>query len=210
MAGAAAENAIEVVEPPAVRPTVKRSGGALLPVRCQVPFADRRGAVAVVAQDPRQRRTVPGQDGRVARKAIRELTDRAEADRVAVPAGQQGRPRRRAHRGDMEPVVAQTFLGEAGVVRRRDGTAERRRVAKTGVIDQHQQHVWRPLGRPNRGDRRPVRLRSVQRPVDPPLEGRTTDRQSRAVRRFRHPGPVHRDFPGSRDESRGSGSPDPQ
>ncbi len=104
---AAAEEAVEVVEAPAVRPPVERAGRALLPVGRQVPLAERRRAVAVVPQDPRQRRAVPGQGRRVAGEPAGELADRAEADRVAVPPGQQRRPRRRAQRGDVEPVVPQ-------------------------------------------------------------------------------------------------------
>ena len=107
LAGPAAEEAVEVVEPPAVRPAVQRPGRALLPVGRQVPLAERRGAVPVVPQDARQRRAVARKGRRVPGEPARELTDRAEADRVAVPPGQQRRPRRRAQRGDVEPVVPQ-------------------------------------------------------------------------------------------------------
>ena len=105
LARAAAEDPVEVVEAPAVRPAVERPGRALLPVGRQMPLPERRGAVAVVSQDPRQRRTVARQDRRVAREPARELTDRAETDGVVVPAGQQRGACRRAQRRDMEPVV---------------------------------------------------------------------------------------------------------
>ena len=67
LARAAAEEAVEVVEAPAVRPAVERPGGALLAVRGQVPLPERGGAVAVVAQDPRQRRTVSAAASRCSR-----------------------------------------------------------------------------------------------------------------------------------------------
>ena len=158
LARAAAEDAVEVVEAPAVGPPVERTRRALLTVRGQMPLAERRGAVAVVAQDPRQRRAVAGQDRRVARVAAGELTDRAEADGVVVAARQQGRSRRRAQRGDVEPVVAQPALGQAGVVRRLDRSTERAGVAEAGVVDEHQQHVRRAGWRFGAADQVPVRL----------------------------------------------------
>ena len=110
LARAAAEEAVEVVEPPADRPAVERAGRALLAVRGQVPLAERRGAVPVVAQDPRERDAVVREEARVAREAGRELAHRADADRVAVATGQERGPRRRAERGDVEAVVAQALL----------------------------------------------------------------------------------------------------
>ena len=131
LAGPAAEEAVEVVEPPAGRPAVERPGRALLPVGRQVPLAERRGAVAVVPQDTRQRRAIARKGGRVPGEPARELTDRAEADGVAVPPGQQRRPRRRAQRRDVEPVVPQAPLGHPRVVRRVDRPAEGARGCRT-------------------------------------------------------------------------------
>ena len=65
------EDPVEVVEPPPVRPPVERTGRALLPVRGQVPLAERCCAVPVVPQDPRQRRAVPRKDRRVAGEPTR-------------------------------------------------------------------------------------------------------------------------------------------
>ena len=61
---AAAEDPVEVVEAPAVRPPVERPGRTLLRVRCQVPLPERGRAVAVVPQDPRQRRAAPAAGSR--------------------------------------------------------------------------------------------------------------------------------------------------
>ena len=166
LARAAAEDPVEVVEAPAVRPPVERPGRTLLAVGRQVPLAERRGAVAVVPQDPGQRRAVPREGGRVAGEPAGELADRAEPDRVVVPPGQQRRPRRRAQRGDVEPVVAQAALGHPRVVRRLDRPAERARVAEPGVVDQHQQHVRGPVRRRRVADQVPVGLGPVERPVD--------------------------------------------
>ena len=85
----AAQDPVEVVESPAVRPAVERPRGALLAVGCQVPLAERRRAVAVVPQDPGQRRAVPWEGGAIAREPTRELADRAEPHRVVVPPAQQ-------------------------------------------------------------------------------------------------------------------------
>ncbi len=86
---APAEEAVEVVEAPAVRPPVERTRRPLLAVRRQVPLAEGRGAVAVVAQDPRQRRTVPRQRGAVTGESTCELPNRSKADEMTVPTGQQ-------------------------------------------------------------------------------------------------------------------------
>ena len=181
LAGSAAEDAIEVVEAPAVRPAVEWPGRALLPVGRQVPFAESGGAVAVVPEDTRQRRAVPRKDGRVSGEPARELADRAEADGVAVAPGEKRGPRGRAHRRDMEAVVPQAALGDAGVVRCGDWPAEGGGVAEAGVVDQHQQDVGRSLGWLDMPDQVPVGDRAVERPVGHPLEPRTPDRKLRAI-----------------------------
>ena len=169
--GAAAEEAVEVLEAPAGGPPVERSARSLLPVGRQVPLAEGGRVVAVVAQDPRQRRAIAGQRGGVARVAAGELADRAEADGMAVAAGEQGRPRRRADGRHVEAVVADAALGHPGVVRCLDRAAERARVAEAGVVDEHEQDVRRAIGRRRMPDQVPVRLRSGERPVDDPANG---------------------------------------
>ena len=54
-------------------------------------------------------------------------------------------------------------LGHARVVRRLDRAAERARVAEPGVVDQHQQHVRRPVRRLGMADQVPVRNASHRR-----------------------------------------------
>ena len=91
LARPAAEDSVEVVEPPAVRPTVEWAGGSLLAIGCEMPFAEDGRAVAVVPENPRKRRAVAWQDRRIPRKPTGELTDGAETDGVVVPPGQQAR-----------------------------------------------------------------------------------------------------------------------
>ena len=184
--GAACQEAVEIVEPPAVRPPVERSRRPLLPVGREVPLSVRGGAVAVVAQDPRKRRTVAGKSGRIAREPPRELTDGTEADEVVVPPGQQRGPCRGAQRRDVEPVVAQTRLGHARVVRRVDRPTERARVPEAGIVDQDEQDIRRAVRRHRMAQQFPIGLRPGERLVDDPAERRASDRQPRAVDRVGH------------------------
>ena len=127
LARLAAEEPPEVVEPPAVRPAIERPGRSLLVVRRQVPLAERRGRVPVLLQDPRERRAVLRQIA--SSRGTRRRTPRsAEPDRVMVAPGEHRRARRRAERGDVEPVVLQPASAirvKFGVL---DRAAERARV----------------------------------------------------------------------------------
>ena len=177
-----AQEAVEVVKSPAVRPPPERPGRALLAVGGQVPLAERRGAVPVLRQDPRPRRAITRNRRRVTGEPAGELTNRAEADRMVIPAGQQRRPGRRAQRGDMEPVVPQPPVSHPRVIRGVDRPAERAGVAEPGIIDQHQQDIrgsLRGLGMP---DQVPVRLRPRQRLIAHPPKRRPANRQLRTIR----------------------------
>ena len=133
-----AQEAIEIVEAPAIRPPLERPGGTLLAIGRQMPFAERCSAVSVLPQNPRQRRTIAGHHGRVPGKAAGKLADRPEADRMIIPPSKQRRPRRRTQRGHMETVVAQPAFRDPRVVRGIDRTTERARVAEASIVDQHQ------------------------------------------------------------------------
>ena len=205
LARPAPEDAVEVIEAPPGRPPVERPRRTLLAVRGQVPLAERTRAVAVVSEDPRQRRAVAGQDRRVARKSSGELTDRPETNRVVVAARQERRPGRGTQCGHVEAVVAQAALRHAGVVRGLDRPSEGAGVAEAGIVDQHQQDVgcaggWRRLG-----DEAPVGLGTVERLADRAPERLTADRESRAVWL------AHRTPPGPRRARRpfGPGLPTP-
>ncbi len=177
-----AEEPVEIVESPADGPAVERSGGALLTVRRQMPLAERRGAVAVVAQDPRERNAVVGNERRVAHEPRRELAGRAEADRVAVAPREKRGTRGRAERRDVEAVVTNPSLRDPRVVRRVDRTAEGSGIAEARVVDQHQQNVRRAVGCFDVADRLPVRTRAVERPVGHPAERFPCDRKLASVR----------------------------
>ena len=177
----AAEEPPEVVEPPAVRPAIERPRWSLLRVRGQVPLAERRGRVAVLLQDPRERRTVLRHQRAVARVSARELADLSESDRVMVPPGEHRRSRWGAEGGDVEPVVLQPAVGHPGQARRLDGSSERARCSEACVVDEHEQHIRRALGRLWRSDEVPIRLRPDERPVRHPAEERSPDREPQAV-----------------------------
>ena len=83
---------------------------------------------------------------------------------------------------DVEAVVPEALVGDPRHRRRRDGPAERRRVAEAGVVDQHEQHVRRALRRRRRHGDRPIGDGRVQRSPDRASEVRIRDRQHRAVR----------------------------
>ena len=181
--GLTAQEPPEIVEAPAVRPPAERARRALLPIRCQVPLAERGRAVAVHLQHLRERRAVLRHERRIAGKARGQLADRPETDGMMVTAGQQSGPGRRAQRRHMEPVVPGTLLSDPGHRGRRDRPAERTGLTEPRIIDQHQQHIRRPLRRRDVPDKAPVRSRTRQRPA-----------HRAHKRRIRHgqPGPVDR------------------
>ena len=177
-----AEEPVKVLKPPTDRPTVKRSRRALLAVRRQVPLSERSGAVPVVSQNPRERNAVIRNERRIAGEPGRELADRTKPNRVAVAARQQRRPRRRAQRRNVEPVIPHTLLRDPRVVRCIDRPAKRSGIPEPGIIDQHQQHVRRAIGSLDMTDRLPVRLRAPKRAVRRAREPMLTDRELASIR----------------------------
>ena len=159
LVGLATDEAVEVLEAGSGRPLVERARGRHLPHGHLVALAELRGRIAVELQGFGDRRLLLGPDAAVARRRGRHLGDRAHADRVVVAAGQHRLPGRRAQRGGVEPVELQTIggqpLGDRGVA----GSAERRGRAEADVIDQHDQHVGRALGRTQLLDRRVLGVR---------------------------------------------------
>ena len=190
LAGFTAQEPPEVVKAPGVRPPGERARRALLAIGCQVPLAERGRAVPVALQHLRERRAVFRNERRISGKAAGKLADRAEADRVVVAAGQQRGPGRRAQRRHMEPVVPGAFFSDPGHGGRSDRTAKRARLTEPGIIDEHQEHVGRPLRRGDMPDEVPVRGRSRQRPVRRALKGRIRHGQPGPVDRWIRHGPV--------------------
>ena len=165
-----------VIEPPAVRPVVKRTGRALLLLRRQMPLTDRRRRVPVLLQHLRERRRVLRQHRRITGESTRGFGDAPHPHRVMVTPRQQRRPRRRAHRRHVETVVPQPLRSDPVVIRGIDRAAERARIAKAGVVDQHHQHVRSTLRRLHVPDLLPARLRTTERLVRDAAEGWTADR----------------------------------
>ena len=182
LARLAAEDAPEVVEAPGVRPAVERPGCPLDVIGSQVPLAEPRGRVTVPLQRANERGTVLRHVRGVAGERAGELADRPEADAVVIAAGQQCSPSGRADRGDMEAVICKALLGDPRHGRRRSRPAERGRVPKARVVEQHQQHVRRTFRRPGRHVDRPVCDRRIDRSADRAAEVRIGDRQHRPVR----------------------------
>ena len=166
LARLAAEDAPEAIESPRVRPAVERPGCTLDVIGGQVPLAEPGGRVAVALKRPDERSAVLRHARAVAGERAGELADRPEADGVVVAARQQGGPGGRAQRDDVEAVVPEALVGDPRHRRRRDGPAERRRVAEARVVDQHEQHVRRALRRRRRHVDRPVGDGRVQRSPD--------------------------------------------
>ncbi len=147
--GLAAHEAVEVVEAHPDRPLVERAGDGVLVGRRVVVLAEPRRGIAVVFEDPAERRTILTDDRVVAWKACRQLRDYAKARRMVVASGDQRRPRRRAQRGRVEFGVAQPRLGDA--IQRRSGYDATKGAADaiSLVVGHDEQNVGRTLGRHN-------------------------------------------------------------
>ncbi len=139
----AADEAVEILEAHAGRPLVERPDLAGGERRRVVILAEPRGGVAVVQQNASDGGLVLGDDAVVAGEARGLLGDHAEADRVMVAPGDERGARRRAERGGVDVVVAQTVLRDAIHRRRRDDAAEGARHAEPGVIGDDEQDVGR-------------------------------------------------------------------
>ena len=105
----AGEEAVEVVEPVAGRPAVERAHRGGLVRGGVVPLPECRRLVAVMVQHLGDGGGRLRDDAGVAVEVGGPLGDRAVADAVVVPPGQQGRAGRRADRRGVERVVADPF-----------------------------------------------------------------------------------------------------
>ena len=103
----AADETVEALEAREGRPVVERTGGAGLPDRHLVTFAELGRVVAVLPQDLRQRDGGVRPGGAVARRGRGGLGDVPHADLVVVAAAEQGRPGGGAERGGVEARVLQ-------------------------------------------------------------------------------------------------------
>ncbi len=146
LGGVAAQETVEAFEPESGGPAVERPGGADLPGRGEVRLAEQCGAVAVHAQDLRDRGCALRYHAVVARKSVGDLADGAHVRTVVVASGQQCGARRRAQRGGVELVVAQTRTGDTVQRGRRDRPTERGWGTESDVVEQDHDDV-RSAGR---------------------------------------------------------------
>ena len=142
----AADEPVELVEAGTSRPTVGGTGRAHLPGWRLVVLAKGSGAVAVEPQHFGERRNAVWPNPRVARERSGHLHDGAGVVRMVVAPGQQGGPGRRAQRRRVKPVVAQPIVRQSIDRRHLDRPAERARMAKPDVVNQHH-HDVRRVGR---------------------------------------------------------------
>ncbi len=149
LVGITADKAVEIFEAQPGRPLVKGPDLAGGKRRSVVIFAEPRGGVAVIKQDPSDGGLVLGDDAVVAGETRGLLGNHTEAGRVVIAPGDERRPRRRAQRGGENPVVAQTLVGDAVHRRCRNHAAEGARYAEAGVVRNDQQYVGRLFGRYN-------------------------------------------------------------
>ena len=133
-------------------------------------------------QDAADGGLVLGDDAVVAGEAGGLLGDHAEAGRVMVAPGDERGARRRAERGGVDVVVAQTVLRDAIHRRRRNDAAEGARHAEAGVVGHDEQDVGRALGRHDA--RRPPRFRLQGVVLDHAAEFRVRRRELLAADAF--------------------------
>ena len=141
LVGLAADEAVELVEARAGRPAVGRTGGAHFPGRGLVRLAERRGGEAVEPEHLGQGRHAVGSLAGLPGERGGRLRDRTHVAHVMIPAGEQGRPRRRAERRGVKVIVPQPApcqpIGRWHV----DGPSERAGLTESHVVDQHDEHV---------------------------------------------------------------------
>ena len=87
-------------------------------------LAKPRRGVAIVTQNPADRRTLGTDDRIVARVASGKFTDLAETNRVVVAPGDERRPRGRAKRGRVKLRLTQPDLCQPVHGRRGDDAAK--------------------------------------------------------------------------------------
>ena len=137
----AGEEAIEVVEPVAGGPAVKRAHRGGLVRGGVVPLPKRRGLVAVVVEHFGQGGGRLRNDAGVSVEVGRPLGNGPVTDPVMVPAGQEGGSGGGADRGRVKRVVADSRITQPGERRCVDLSAEGVRDAEAHVVDQHDEDV---------------------------------------------------------------------
>ncbi len=147
LVGFTANKAIEFVKARVSGPAIKGSRDARLPGGGLVPLSKGPGAVAIQAHHFSQGSDPVGYLTGVARKGGSRFHDGAGVGAVVVAPGLQCIPGRRTQGGGMEVVVAQPALRQSVQCRGVDGASKGRGGAKADIVDQHDDHIGRALGR---------------------------------------------------------------
>ena len=145
LVGLGIHEAVIAVEAAAQRPAVERAGGARLGERRHMPLAQHVVAIAVRAQHLGQRPGLARDLAAIAGIAGIEVGEAADAHRMMVAPGQEGRTRGRAHRRRVEAGVAQAAAGDGVDRRRADRRAVAAEVGEADIVEQDHQDVGRPL-----------------------------------------------------------------
>ncbi len=162
------EEPVEPLEAPTQRPAVPPGPQVLLVLRRQVPLADGPRRVPVGYQHRRRHRARRRDAGVVAGEPGRQVDDATHADPVVVAPGEHARPGGGAQRRRVEVGVAQA-VGRQPVERRRlDVGPEAAQLGVAHIVEHHDQHVRRTLGRARL--RRPPGLGLPVVAPDGPLE----------------------------------------
>src|SRR5208283_5742624 len=120
----AAEGTVEIFKAHAGGPLIEGPGLTRLERRGVVVLPEPGGVIAVVLENPPDRRLVAADEAIVAGIARRLLGYDAEAGGMMIAPGDERRARRRAQRRRVEIRVAQTVLSDAIERRRRDHPAK--------------------------------------------------------------------------------------
>jgi hypothetical protein len=144
----AGEEAVEVFESESGGPSFEEPGSGRLLGRSVVPLAERRRGVAVLLEHLGDGRAAARYLAGITVPVVGQLRDLTIADLVMVSSGQQRRPRRRAHRGRVKPVIGNPFGADSIHGVGACFTTERRRRARTRVIDQDDDDVGGAVGKP--------------------------------------------------------------
>ena len=165
LVGLGVHEAVEAIEAAAERPAVERAGGARFGERRDVPLAQHVVAIAVRAQHLGQGAGLVGDLAAIAGIARIEIGEAADAHRMVVAAGQQRRPRGRAHRRGVEAGVAQAASGDGVDGGRGDGRAVAAEIGEADIVEQHDQDVGGAFRALRRG--RPIGLGLAHCLADP-------------------------------------------
>jgi hypothetical protein len=140
--------AVEVLEAAAARgPGIERPGGARLPHRHLVAFAELRRGIAIELEGLGNRCRGIGQDRGVSRRAAGDLGDAPHAHRMVVAASQEGLARGRAQGRGVKARVLEPARGQPLRVRRLARAAESTRRAKPSIVDHDDEDIGRAFRR---------------------------------------------------------------